>query len=144
MVFRLLHKSHPQTTNPNQLRDTRLSPSKTGGSQFSEIWLWVKIPYPTVNIPIPTKIGSKTGGAPTNQHGIPFNGFDNNQSEALEVQPEGVAEVQTFAQVQVHLRFSDPDGLPKSLAAPKVESAAHEFSLGQKFRDLSLLCFGSH
>ena len=28
-------------------------------------------PVPPVNLPIPTKIGSKTGGAPTNQNGIP-------------------------------------------------------------------------
>ena len=29
-------------------------------------------PVPPVNIPIPTKIGSKMGGAPTNQNGIPL------------------------------------------------------------------------
>ena len=32
-------------------------------------------PVPPMNIPIPTKIGSKMGGAPTNQNGIE-NGFD--------------------------------------------------------------------
>ena len=29
-------------------------------------------PVPPVNIPIPTKIGSKMGGAPTNQNGVPL------------------------------------------------------------------------
>ena len=33
--------------------------------RFMAKWPWVKIPYPPVNIPIPTKIGSKMGGAPT-------------------------------------------------------------------------------
>ena len=37
------------------------------------IWLWVKSQIvPPVNLPIPTKIGSKMGAAPNPQNGIPL------------------------------------------------------------------------
>ena len=38
-------------------------------------WPWVKSPVPPVNIPIPTKIGSKMGGAPKTPKWDPI-GFD--------------------------------------------------------------------
>ena len=33
-------------------------------ASLNNMWLWVKSPVPPVNIPIPTQIGSKMGGAP--------------------------------------------------------------------------------
>ena len=48
--------------------NTRLFPTNTNNKQVSGVgdaWLWVKTQIiPTVNIRIPTKIGSKMGGAP--------------------------------------------------------------------------------
>ena len=65
---------HDGPNRPEQCRaaTNSLSTSQQGESRSTHNWPWVKIQIvPPVNIPIPTKIGSRMGGEFTYQNRIP-------------------------------------------------------------------------